>query len=73
MKRNKYHLFPSPNENSRRGAKSGFFPKGYLRQFILGVPAVVPWVNDLPCPCGGSIPGLVRWVNKDPVLLQLWW
>ena len=38
-----------------------------------GVPAVVQWVNDLACLCGGtgSIPGLAQWV-KDPVLLQLW-
>ena len=39
-----------------------------------GVPAVVQWVTDPACLCGGdsSIPGLVQWV-KDPVLLQLWW
>ena len=40
--------------------------------WVLGVPAVVQWLNDLFGLCGGtgSIPGLGQWV-KDPGLLQL--
>ena len=49
---------------------------GHLATFfkeMLGVSAVVLWVNDLACLCGGagSIPRLVQWV-KDLALLQLW-
>ena len=44
-----------------------------LRSFSPGVPAVVQWVNDPACLCGGTglIPSLAQWV-KDAVLLQLW-
>ena len=43
--------------------------KSYLK-CTSGVPAVVQWVNDPACLCGGSglLPGLVQWV-KDLVLL----
>ena len=38
------------------------------------VPAVVQWVNDSACLCGGTglIPTLAQWVKDLVVLLQLW-
>ena len=43
-----------------------------LKVLCLGVPAVVQWVNDLVCLCGGAglTPGLVQGV-EDLVLLRL--
>ena len=47
-------------------------PLTFVKTFQ-GLSAMVQWVNDLACLCGGPglIPGQEQWI-KDTALLQLW-